>query len=163
MQRRTFLRTGAGVAGSLVIAGCSGDSDSTGGDERSRNTGGDTAQNRDRSVLNGNRSDDTGEDRTSPGTRWYDSDTQIGVLSAPAVETDRVGNMYVRGTAENFGDSDYSHVRLRFTFYSAGGAPLTDALANRSGLAAGEQWRFEAVAPIADEAETYALTETAAE
>lgn len=174
MQRRTFVQAGTALLGGVTIAGCSDGGDPGGdGNGSSADEGEVTAGNEgDESAGNGTRAEgrppggdtEAGTDSASkpPNVRWYDSETGVGVLDEVAVDRDGVGNMYIRGTAQNFAETDYSHVQLSFTFYNRAGVKLTDALANVGGLGSGEQWQFEALAPSTDDAETYTLTDVTA-
>lgn len=142
MQRRHYLRELAVLGGSVAIAGCSEDSSST--------TGGTNTPAEDENEEE--------EEQVPAGTRWYDSETGIGVMNGVEAELDSIDNMYIRGAAENFSETDYDYVQLSFAVYDGTDAKIADGLANTSGLPAGQTWRFEALAPGADGAESYKLT-----
>ncbi|MDL0140450.1 FxLYD domain-containing protein, partial [Halobacterium salinarum] len=71
-------------------------------------------------------------------------------------------SLYIRGTAENFSDTDYEYVQLSFGVYDETDAKIADALANTSGLTSGQRWRFEALAASAENVSSYALTDITA-
>lgn len=77
-------------------------------------------------------------------------------------EMDSIGNMYIRGTAENFSETDYNYVQLTFEIYDSSGAKIADGLANTSGLSSGQRWRFEALATSAEDADSYSLADITA-
>lgn len=149
-RRNALTSVGYGI-GAIFVAGTalpeSESSDtSSGGSTTSSNT-------------DGGSSSDQGQPE---GTRWYDSNSEVGLMQGVEAEMDSIGNMYIRGTAENFSDSDYDYVQLEFGVYDGTDAKIADGLANTSGLSAGQRWRFEALAPSADGAESYALTDITA-
>lgn len=72
-------------------------------------------------------------------------------------EADSIGNMYIRGTAENFSDTNYGYVQLEWEVYDETGAKIADGLANTSGLNSGQRWRFEALAVGVEGADSYSL------
>jgi hypothetical protein len=157
MDRRTFVSRVAVVAGSAAIAGCITDADidaeDDGGNDPDEGGGNDGDADATTEAP-----DTTAEPAQPAGTRWYDPDTEVGVMDGVEAEVDSIGSMYIRGTAKNFGDTDYGYVQLEFEVYDDTDAKIADGLANTSGLDAGQRWRFEALAPGADDAASYALT-----
>ncbi|WP_424016701.1 FxLYD domain-containing protein [Halorientalis pallida] len=152
MRRREFFRTAVVLSGSVAIAGCTDDSDSrNGGDDDGNGAGENDVGN-----------NDTPEQAQPPGTRWYEDETEIGVLEGVEAELDRIGNLYIRGIAKNFGDTDYEYVQLSFDVYNENETKIGDGLANTSGLASGQRWQFEALAPGAEDTASYALTDITA-
>lgn len=51
----------------------------------------------------------------------------------------------VTGTVVNGSENDYSYVQIEFDLLDSGGTKVGDALANTSGLDAGQEWNYEAV------------------
>jgi hypothetical protein len=68
----------------------------------------------------------------------------------------------IEGEAINASDRDYSYVQLGFGLYDSTGAKVGDALANTSGLAAGQRWRFEAVGTNSNNPDTFQLEDVTA-
>jgi len=164
-RRNALISVGYGI-GALVIAGAAlpesesssspsgGSTASSGGDG-----GGSDSASSGGSGSGGGGSSNQGQPE---GTRWYDSNLQIGVMEGVEAEMDSIGNMYIRGIAENFSNTDYEYVQLSFEVYDESNTKIADGLANTNGLSAGQRWRFEALAPGAEGADSYRLTEITA-
>jgi predicted RNA-binding Zn-ribbon protein involved in translation (DUF1610 family) len=117
-------------------------------------------------TLTGSSEDDSGssEDDSAnsggesyPNAFSYDESTEIVFEDGITAETDSIGSLYIRGTARNESDQDYSYVQVTWAVVDSSGAKIADALANTSGLAAGQRWRYEAVAASAPEADSFDL------
>jgi hypothetical protein len=147
MNRRRYLATLGASAGALALAGCSeSSSDDPGGSDG----GGDDV------------GDDGGDDEQYPNAWAYDSNTGILIENAPDNELNQIGALYIRGTAVNESDDDYDYVQLTFDIFDSSGAKIDDGLANTSGLDAGQTWRFEALAPSSENADSYELADITA-
>lgn len=92
-----------------------------------------------------------------PNAFSYDESTEIVFEDGINAETDSIGSLYIRGTARNESGQDYSYVQVTWAVVDSSGAKIADALANTSGLAAGQRWRYEAVAASAPEADSFDL------
>lgn len=68
----------------------------------------------------------------------------------------------IEGEVINASDRDYSYVQLGFGLYDSTGAKVGDAVANTSGLAAGQRWRFEAVGTNSNSPDTFQLEDVTA-
>jgi hypothetical protein len=97
-----------------------------------------------------------------PDAWFYHEGKGILIENEPETEFDSLGNLYIRGTATNTTDKDYSYVQLSWAVYDGSDAKIADGLANTAGLDAGQRWRFEALAPGAEDGESYELTEVSA-
>jgi uncharacterized protein (UPF0212 family) len=68
----------------------------------------------------------------------------------------------ITGQATNESDQDYEYVQLEFGLYNSADTKVGDALANTSGLPAGQRWRFEAVGTYSDTTSTFRLEDITA-
>lgn len=107
-----------------------------------------------------NSSSSSGE--SYPDAFAYDESTEIVFEDGVSAETDSIGSLYVRGTARNESGQDYSYVQVSWTIFDSSGAKIADALANTSGLSAGQRWRYEAVAASATGADSFDLNDVTA-
>lgn len=145
LDRRRYLASIGTTLSALALAGCSEGGDGGGG------SGGDTGGE--------NVGDNADSDSSQYADAWaYDSDTEIVIENAPKTEIDSIGNLYIRGTATNVSGQDYDYVQLEFEVLDVSDAKVADGLANTSGLDDGQRWRFEALAPGADDGESYRIS-----
>lgn len=157
LTRRKLL---AGLSGASVIAlaGCTEEdtSEPSGGSENSDDgqSSDDSQSSDDESSGDGGSSD---QQERPPGARWYDSNTEIGVLEDVEADVDSIGIVYIRGIAKNFSDTDYDYVQLEWELYDDSDRKIADGLANTSRLAADQEWRFEASAANAEDVSSYTL------
>jgi hypothetical protein len=107
-------------------------------------------------------SSDGGSENPYPNAYSYDEATGIVLESGISAEVNSIGAMYIRGRARNESGRDYSYVQLEFSVLDNSRAKIADALANTSGLDAGQTWRFEAVAVSASTADTVSLEDVTA-
>lgn len=140
--------------GSLgVIAGDpeenNGDNGSAGGSESSNdgsNDGGSESSN-----------DGSSDGESYPNAFYYDDSTGIVFEDDVEAEADQIGSLYIRGTVRNESGNDYEYVQIMWSVLDGSGTKIADALANTSGLKAGQSWRYEALAASADGVESYEL------
>jgi len=146
MKRRKYLTTISAAASGLVLAGCSSDEgNGDGGDSNGSDEG------------NGG-----GSDEEYPDAWYYHDDTGILLGDTPEVEKNSIGGVYIRGDAVNKSGNDYEYVEITFDVSDGSGAKVADALANTSGLNAGQSWRYEAVAASAEDGESFELADITA-
>jgi hypothetical protein len=143
-RRKFLIGSGYGVAGLAVIGAAAGpqqdsSNDGSGGGSNEGSSGG----------------SDDGEQY--PNAFYYDGSTGIVLEDDVEGEVDQIGSLYIRGTARNESGGDYEYVQLTWSVLDSSGAKVGDALANTSGLQAGQSWRYEALAPSADNADSYEL------
>lgn len=139
--RRNAL-TGIGYTfGGLIFLGALGG----GGDsDTSNSSNGDSA---------GNGGNEGGEEY--PNAWYVDDSTKIVLRNVEG----NVGQFSttVTGDAMNESNQDYSYVQLQFGLYDASDAKIGDALANTSGLDAGQTWRFEAMGMETSNVDSFSL------
>lgn len=68
----------------------------------------------------------------------------------------------ITGEAKNVSGNDYDYVQLTFGLYDETDAKVGDALANTSGLDAGQRWRFEAMSTQTENVSSFSLESTSA-
>lgn len=119
----------------LALAGCTGDS--TADDQTEDGEDGDDAD----------PTETTAEPTTTESqyadAYYYHEDSGI-VLREVSGEIDEY-SVTITGTAKNTTDTDYSYASLTFGLYDDSDAKLGTALANVSGLQAGQRWKFDAL------------------
>lgn len=148
MKRRDVVAATLTLPTGLALAGCTGD---TTADDQ--NDDGD--------------SDDPTETTAEPTTTesqyadayYYHEDTGI-VLRDVSGEVDDY-SITITGTAKNTTDTDYSYAALTFGLYDDTDAKLGTALANISGLEAGQRWKFDALGTDTDTT-SYAIEDVTA-
>lgn len=97
-----------------------------------------------------------------PTAFHYDKSTGILIEDGVTAETDSIGILYIRGTAINKSDQDYSYVQLSWGIYDSSGAKVGDGLANISGLKSEQSWRFKAIAAGVENPDSYDISNIAA-
>jgi hypothetical protein len=154
--RRRFLQS-AGVASTILIAGCSDNEDGAddGDDENGENS--DTS---DGSSDTSDGSSSTSLEDEYPNAWAIDEELGIVVLSADAV-VERFGST-ITGEVVNASGEDYDYVQLSFDLLDDRDTKYASALANTSGLRAGQRWRYEAVGGSSPEITTFRLVEVTA-
>jgi hypothetical protein len=152
-RRNALISVGYGF-GALVVAGAA--LPETESSASSNDTGGST----DNGDSSGGGS--SGEEETYPSAFYYDESTGIVFENDIDAEVDSIGSVYIRGTARNESGQDYEYVQISWAILDSSGAKIADALANTSGLSDGQSWRYEALAPSADEIESYELQDITA-
>ncbi len=173
MKRRQALRQIAVASAVVGLAGCTeeagDDSDSgddTGEDETSGTGGSDTTD-----TGEGDSSDIWGDDASNTGdstsledeypNAWaIDEELEIVVLSADAV-VERYGSE-ITGELVNAGETNYDYVQLSFDLLDDDNTKIADALANTSGLQAGQRWRYKAVGGSSSDITTFRLVDVTA-
>lgn len=158
MKRRKYLTTISAAASGLVLAGCSSDEgNGDGGDSNGSDEGNGGGSDEDSDEGNGGGSDDE-----YPNAWYYDDNTGILLEDSPEAEEDSIGSIYIRGNAVNESGNDYDYVQIDFDVLDGSGAKVADALANTSGLNAGQSWRYEALATSAEDGESFELADITA-
>lgn len=151
-RRKFLIGSGYGVAGLAVIGAAAGPQQ----DGANGGSGGESSDG-----SGGGSSDGSGEESNDeeqyPDAFYYDESTGIVLEDDVEGEVDQIGSLYIRGTARNESGGDYEYVQLTWSALDSSGAKVGDALANTSGLQAGQSWRYEALAPSADNADSYEL------
>lgn len=92
-----------------------------------------------------------------PNAWAIDEEHEIVVLSADAVVEQYSST--ITGEVVNASDEDYEYVQLSFSLLDDADTKIADALANTSGLRAGQRWRYEAVGKSSPDITTFRLTE----
>lgn len=147
-RRNVLIGAGYSVLGVGVLGAVAGSGDEgSGGGDNSVSDGGDSG------------SSDAGEEQY-PNAWAYDEDTGIVLRNVEG----NIGEFSseVRGEATNESDTDYSYVQVSFAFYDSTGAKVGDALANTSGLDAGQRWVFEAVGTATENVDSAGLEDVTA-
>lgn len=95
-----------------------------------------------------------------PNAWAYDEGTEIVLDNVEG----QVGNFSstITGEATNDSSQDYNYVQLGFGLYDGSGAKVGDALANTSGLSAGQTWRFEAMGTETESVASFDLEDVTA-
>jgi hypothetical protein len=93
---------------------------------------------------------------------YHDNSKGLVLEDDIEAESEGFGTLYISGTLRNVGDSDYDYVQISFSVFDDSGAKIADALANTSGLPSGQSWKYEALAPGSDGAESYKLQDITA-
>lgn len=103
---------------------------------------------------------DTPTEESYPDAYAYEAEIGIVLRDVEAV----VGqyNSEITGTAENVSKNNYDYVQVEFGLYDSTDAKVGDALANTSGLEAGQRWRFEAFSGQTESVESYRLEDISA-
>lgn len=98
---------------------------------------------------------DEGTEEQYPNAWYVDDDTDIVLRNVEG----SVGQFSVEITGEAINESgrNYDYVQLEFGLYDATDAKVGDALANTSGLSAGQRWRFEAMGTNAESTESFRI------
>ncbi|WP_092694163.1 FxLYD domain-containing protein [Halorientalis regularis] len=151
-RRKFLIGSGYGIGGLAIIGAAAGpqeesENDGNGGGSTDGNGGGST----DGNGGGGN------DEESYPNAYYYDESTGIVLEDDIEAEADQIGSLYIRGTARNESGDDYNYVQVTFSVLDSSGAKIADALANTSGLEAGQSWRYEALAASADDVESYEL------
>lgn len=139
---RRNVMSGVGYTfGGLVVLG------TLGGDNDNSSTGG--------SGGNAGGDDSSGGEEKYPNAWYVDENTEIILRNVEG----NVGefSVTIRGDAVNKSGQDYSYVQLQFGLYGESGAKTGDALANTSGLDAGQTWRFEAMGTETSNVESFSV------
>jgi len=170
--RRHFLKTTGGLAAVGLTAGCTDSGDGRRTDDGDRGADGtDTdgttggTERRERAATgDGVATSDSGSStslaESYPNAWAVDEEFGIVVLSADAV-VERFGST-ISGEVVNASDEDYDYVQLSFSLLDDRDTKIADALANTSGLRAGQRWRYEAVGRSSPDITTFRLTEITA-
>jgi hypothetical protein len=95
-----------------------------------------------------------------PDAFHIDQSTGIVLQSA----TGRINSYSVEvvGIAINGSNKDYGYVGLEFSLYDSSDIKIGTALANTTGLAAGEKWRFEAIGLDAQSVSSFSVEQVTA-
>jgi hypothetical protein len=97
----------------------------------------------------------SGDEEQYPNAYVYNEDDGI-VLRDVSGSTGQM-SVEITGEATNESDQDYDYVQLQFGLYDSSDAKVGDALANTSGLPAGQVWRFTAFGTNAQSTSTFAF------
>jgi hypothetical protein len=152
MNRRQALRQIASASVVVGLAGCTEEDtdDSNGGSETTDTDNSDTSE------AGGS----TSLEDTYPNAWAINERFGIVVLSADAV-VEQYGTT-ITGEVVNASDTDYDYVQLSFDLLAEDDTKIADALANTSGLQAGQRWRYEALGRSSPDITTFRLVEVTA-
>lgn len=110
---------------------------------------------------NGNPGDSNGGSGAGPKDEQYPNawayDKNTGIVLRDVEGAVKQFSVEITGEATNESDQDYRYVQLEFGLYDSTDAKVGDALANTSGLSAGQRWRFEAMGTASENTETFSL------
>lgn len=149
MNRRRFIAAGAATLAATTLSGCTEDIDANeeGGNA---NDGGDTSP-----------TDSPTPTEAEYADAWYyHEDTGIALRDVEGTVGDY--STEISGEATNESDTDYDYAQLEFALYDDTDAKVGDALANTSGLPAGQRWKFEAIGTETDNVSSFELTDVTA-
>lgn len=145
-RRNVLVGTGYAVLGLGIVGALSGSGGDTGSGSPSSGSG---------------ESDpDTPTPEQYPNAWYFDQSTGIVLRDVEGF----VGEFSseITGEATNTSDRDYEYVQLGFALFDRTGAKVGDALANTSGLAAGQRWRFEAIGTQTENVDTFDIEDVTA-
>lgn len=143
-RRNVLTGVAYGLGGLLTVGAIAPETESDASDDGGT-TGGEAG---------GSSGDETTE-AEYPNAWYVDEDTEIVLRNVEG----SVGQFSVEitGEATNESGRDYDYVQLEFGLYDATDAKVGDALANTSGLSAGQRWRFEAMGTNAESTESFRI------
>lgn len=146
-RRNVLIGTGYSILGLGVLGAAAGDEDNN-----TERTGGDTGP------TNGDSGG--GEEEEYPNA-WYVHDP-TGIVIHDVEASAGQFSLTIEGEATNESGSDYSYVQITFEVLDSSDTKLGDALANTSGLDAGQRWRFEALGTSVENADSFRLGDVTA-
>jgi multisubunit Na+/H+ antiporter MnhB subunit len=157
-RRNALISVGYGI-GALAIAGAAlpeteSTTSGTSAGDGSSSDGGDSG--------GGSSGGGDSNEESYPSAFYYDESTGLVFEDDINAELDSIGSLYIRGTVRNESGQDYEYVQVTWSVLDSSGAKIADALANTSGLSAGQSWRYEALAASADEVDSYELQDITA-
>ncbi len=152
-RRKVLVSSGYAVVGLAGIGAAAGPQDD-GGTDAGGSVGGDGG---DSGGSSGGDSDGGSGGESYADAFAYDESTGIVLEDDIEAEADSIGSLYIRGTARNESGGSYEYVQLTWSVLDSSGVKVADALANTSGLEEGQSWRYEALAPSAENADSYEL------
>lgn len=162
--RRLFLQS-AGVASTIMIAGCSGNNNNNNNNSTEDNP----------EITESPEDTDAPEDSDSeksrtellkeryPNWAFIDGQTYLVVLKPLETSADSY-SVTISGTIVNGSKSDYEYAQISLGLYSepnGEGAKVGSAIDNISGLESGQKWQFEAVG-TSDDAASFDIEDTTA-
>lgn len=145
-RRNVLVGTGYAVLGLGIVGALSGSGGDTGNDGAS--SGG------------GESDPSTPTPEQYPDAWYFDPSTEIVLRDVEGF----VGEFSteITGEATNTSDRDYEYVQLGFALFDSTDAKVGDALANTSGLSAGQRWRFEAIGTQTENVDTFDIEDVTA-